>query len=76
MAYIWSASSFNYYSISFDLKYIHGSTYINSGASAFSEAVAYFMGGVFSIKLGARKALAFNFAIGLAGSLALVFIDP
>lgn len=76
MAFLWSASSFNYYMIAYLLKYIHGNIYINTISSSFSEVVAYGVGGLFMQYLGTKKAFISCFLISLAGALLLIFIDP
>lgn len=52
MAQIWMSSSFCYYLICFQLKYIHGDLYINGIVSNVSEIAAYIISGYLFNYLG------------------------
>ena len=73
MAIIWTCSSFCYYLISYQLKYLQGNIYINSLISSSSEIVAYLTSGIMISCLGMKKTLLFSYMIALAGILALIF---
>ena len=51
---LWSISSFNYYLISFYMKYVPGSIYVNTTASAVSENLAYVVSGLLLNKIGIK----------------------
>jgi OCT family organic cation transporter-like MFS transporter 4/5 len=73
---LWMVSSFDYYMISFQLKYIKGDIYINTAASSFSEVIAYAVGGSMMAYLGIRKSFIISFMVGVLGSLLLIFVNP
>jgi OCT family organic cation transporter-like MFS transporter 4/5 len=75
MVFLWTASSFDYYMINFQLKYIRGDIFINTGASSFSEVFAYFLGGAILVPLGIKRSFIICFLIGAAGAFCLLFIN-
>ena len=72
MAYMWSAVSFCYYMISFQLKYLPGDIYENSLASSGSELLAYLIGGLCYSFLKIRKSFAISFVIALVGGILIL----
>jgi len=76
MTILWTVSSFDYYMINFQLKYIQGNVFLNSGFSSMSEAVAYGLGGIMVQKMGTKNAFISAFMFSVAGSLCLIFINP
>ena len=54
MAFLWTATSFNFYMINFQLKYINGDIFNNAFASALSEVPAYLIQGLTYQKLGLK----------------------
>ena len=46
MVMIWLASSFDYYLINFQLKYIHGDFFVNTIVASACEIPAYILGGI------------------------------
>jgi len=76
MTILWTVSSFDYYMINFQLKYIQGNVFLNSGFSSLSECIAYAVGGVMVNKMGTKKAFISAFLFSVAGSLCLIFINP
>ena len=73
MAVIWTSSSFGYYLISYELKYIKGDFWINGIVSSVSEIIAYATGGILLTKFGIKKVLVASFLISLAGMISLIF---
>ena len=68
------ATSFNYYMISFLIKYFPGSIYVNSMVSSVSELVAYALGGVFYERLGVKRSLFCCYMLSsIGGMLILAF---
>ncbi len=45
LIFLWVASSFDYYLINFQLKYIDGDIYVNTIVSSVSEVTAYMVSG-------------------------------
>jgi len=74
MAYMWSAVSFCYYMIIFQLKYIPGNIYINSMSSALSEMVANILAGFLYKYLGAKKSFIVCFCVALVGGSLILFM--
>lgn len=76
MALIWGISSFNYYLINFQLKYINGSIYLNTIISQISELVACLVSGFLYYKIGIKGTLCSMFAISTVGSILYSALDP
>ena len=76
MVCIWVSSSFCYYLISYQLKYIKGNIYINGIISSLSEIVAYLTSGFLTEKFGMKNTLIGAYLIGIIGMVSLVFYDP
>ena len=74
MAYMWSACSFTYYMIAFQLKYLPGNIYTNSYASGSSELVAIAIAGYVYAKLGIKLSFSIAFIISAFGGLCILFI--
>eukprot|EP00347_Sterkiella_histriomuscorum_P016560 403352729 len=73
---IWIASSFNYYLINFQLKYIEGDFFINSIVASLVEVPAYILSGILYQKLGIKFVLTFSFGVSIVGSILLIiFFD-
>jgi len=73
--FIWSAASFCYYILSYQLKYYEGNFYTNCILSACSEIVACALCGLLLRCLGIKTILLFSFLISLAGVAPLLLID-
>ena len=67
MACVWVAGSFNYYLVSFLLKYFPGSIYHNSTLSGISEVISIVFSGVIYKQLGVKLCLILFFAIAMIG---------
>ena len=52
MSILWGVSSFNYYMINLELKYIKGDIFLNTGGSSTAEVTAYLTGGLILAKFG------------------------
>lgn len=52
--FLWSISSFNYYLITFYMKYVPGSIYVNTTASALSENLSYVVSGLLLNVIGIK----------------------
>ncbi len=74
MIYIWISSSFGLYLITFQLKYLPGSIYMNTLVSSFSDIPANLIGGLLYEKYGVRLTLPIFFVISVAGSLCVIFL--
>lgn len=66
---LWIVSTFDYYLINFQLKYIDGDIYANTIVSSVSEVTAYLVSGALYDKIGARVSFIGSFGIGIVGSL-------
>ena len=65
MTVFWTSSSFNYYLITFFLKYIPGNIYLNTSLACIAELVAYAISGAIMKVFGTK--LSFMIAFILAG---------
>ena len=75
MSCVWLTASFNYYMISFMLKYWPGSIYVNGLVSAVSETLAYMLSGVIFKCAGVRVSLIFSYALAFIGGLAIIVYE-
>ena len=73
MCIMWTASSFNYYLMTFFLKYIPGNIYINTTISNLSQLTAYAVSGYTMNLMGIRSSYFTGFMIGASGGLLLMF---
>ena len=71
---MWTASSFNYYLMTFFLKYIPGNIYINTTISNLSQLTAYAVSGYTMNLMGIRSSYFTGFMIGAGGGLLLIFM--
>jgi hypothetical protein len=69
---VWIASSFDFYLISFQLKYIQGNVFLNTLVSAASELPAQALGGYLYAKVGIRAVLVGSFTLAIIGSVSLL----
>jgi hypothetical protein len=72
MVTVWLASSFCYYLISYQLKYIQGDIYLNGIVSGLSEVMAYIYGGYLMSKLGLKATFILCFLMAFIGMLCLI----
>jgi len=69
----WTCVSFNYYLISYQMKYFPGSIFVNSYASTVADVLGYTMGGVVMYKyLGLKIAMFTSFTISTIGSILII----
>ena len=68
-------SSFGYYLISYEMKYIRGNIYLNCGISSFSELLANVFSALLYNRIGFKKTFVISYMIGLVGMLFLVMTD-
>ena len=71
MIYIWIASSFNMYLITFQMKYL-GDIFINSLLSSSIDIPISIAGGILYHKFGPRITFPIAMVISLAGSISLL----
>ena len=72
MTLVLVSSSFGYYLIGYDLKYIRGNLYINGIVSSTSECFAYLFAGKVYERIGLKYTLIISYTIGIAGMLSLI----
>ena len=75
MSTFWTASSFNYYLITFFLKYIPGNIYTNTAVSTFAEIIANLVSGWLVSYLGLRISYITAFAIATAGGVCMILLS-
>ncbi|CDW73598.1 solute carrier family member 5 [Stylonychia lemnae] len=75
MVIIWIASSFSYYLINFQLKYIKGDFFVNTITASLTEVPAYILSGILYEKLGIRIVLVSCFIISLVGGIFLLIFS-
>merc|ERR1712151_1199910 len=68
----WSASSFNYYVITFLLKYIPGNIYVNTVVSTTSEVVANMMSGYLMKTMGIKSSMVVAFVCATTGGVLMI----
>lgn len=72
MTIFWTSSSFNYYIITFYLKYIPGSVYVNTVLSCSAEITAYLVSGVIMKVFGAKLSFIVAYILAAVGGIFLV----
>lgn len=72
---LWMASSFNFYLINFQMKYIKGNVLVNMMVSALSELPAVILGGLLYQKIGIKITLVCCFTMAIIGSVSLLLND-
>ena len=75
MCIVWLAVSFNYYMVSFLLKYFPGSIYVNTTCSSISDVLGNMMGGFLFSYFGVKKSLGLSFAMSFLGGLSIVYYE-
>ena len=71
---IWTVSSFDWFLVNFELKYIKGNIFLNTVIASLSEIPAHILSGLMYYKFGARITFATLFAISLLGSILYIFV--
>ena len=69
---LWIASSFDFYLISFQLKYIKGDFFINTIVATIVEIPASIFSGIIYSKLGIRFVMISSFSVSIVGGILLV----
>ena len=72
MTVFWSAGSFNYYIITFYLKYIPGNVYVNTSLSCIAEVLAYIGSGLLMNVFGVKLSYICAFILAAVGGILLV----
>ena len=72
MTVFWSAGSFNYYIITFYLKYIPGNVYVNTSLSCIAEVLAYIGSGLLMNVFGVKLSYICAFILAATGGILLV----
>ena len=72
-AAFWTTSSFNYYLLTFLLKYIPGDIFVNTAVSCSSEIVANLTSGFVVKAIGIKPSFLFAYVVATAGGLLMTF---
>lgn len=72
MAVVWLTSSFNYYLVSYLLKYFPGSIYMNSAISVCSELMSLAFSGIVYKAIGIKNCLILFLGISAIGGLSIL----
>ena len=72
MTVFWTTSSFNYYIITFYLKYIPGNIYVNTSLASTAEICAYFGSGIVMNYFGVKLSFMISFILAAVGGILLV----
>jgi hypothetical protein len=72
MTVVWLTSSFNYYLVSYLLKYFPGSIFVNSAISACSELISLGVSGIVYRAIGIKNCLMLFFFISAMGGLSIL----
>ena len=70
----WTVSSFNYYLLTFELKYIPGNIYVNTSVSCLSEVLADIVSGYLMNIIGIRLSFLFAFITATLGGILMIFL--
>lgn len=71
----WIASSFDYYMMTFFLKYVPGNIYVNTSINAMSSIAAYVGSAYLFKKLGGKISFLIAYAIAIAGGICIMFFS-
>lgn len=71
----WAVCSFNFYLLSFLLKYIHGNIYVNSIVSSVADMIAYSVSGYLFSKLKVKKSLLIYWTVAFVGGIVLLILE-
>jgi Na+/melibiose symporter-like transporter len=71
----WVAASFNYYMLTFYMKYVPGDIYVNSTVGAFAEIAGDIVAGILMKWLGFKAAFVIAFIIAGIGGFCIGFIS-
>lgn len=74
MIVVWVSSSFGYYLISYQVKYLKGNLYLNGVILTLSEVAAYALSVLIFKKLGLKLTFVLSYALAALGMLCLIFL--
>lgn len=69
---MWTSSSFNYYIITFYLKYVPGNIFVNTSLSCIAEIFSYICSGIVMNKFGVKLSFMIAYTLAAAGGIFLV----
>jgi Na+/melibiose symporter-like transporter len=72
---LWIVSSFNWYMITFQVKYIGGDIFLNTYLATGGDLIAIAMSGVMKEILGIKQSFVIMFGISLLGSLIYIVVE-
>jgi len=72
MTIFWTTGSFNYYIMTFYLKYIPGNIFVNTSLSCTAEIIAYICSGFVMNLFGVKLAYMISFILAAVGGILLV----
>ena len=72
MTVFWSSSSFNFYLLTFYLKYIPGSIYVNACLACVADIVGHMISGYIAKVFGVKPAFLIAYIMGTIGGIMLV----
>jgi hypothetical protein len=75
MTSCWLVCAFNLYMISFYVKYIPGSFYMNSMAKGIAEIVGFTAAGIVVERIGVKKSLSLAFGLSFIGGIGILIYD-
>lgn len=70
----WSVSSFNYFLIGFQMKYIKGNIFNNTMFSSTSEIIAYIVSLILLVKIGPKYSYILSYAFSFIGALLYIVL--
>ena len=73
MIFLWSACSFNFYLMNFQLKYLNASVYYNAYASSISDMVGFSCSAFLYKKVRLRYAFCICYSVSVLGGLLYLF---
>ena len=72
MAVFWTCGSFNYYIMTFYLKYIPGNIFVNTSLASIAELCAYFGSSAVMGAFGPKLSYMISFVLAAAGGIFMV----
>jgi hypothetical protein len=75
MLLLWLTACFNYYMLSFLLKYLPGNIYVNGLMSSSSEITGYLVSGLIYRKIGAKLTYVLVLSFATLGGLGMLYYE-
>ena len=75
MVLVWVATSMAYYITNFILKYVDGSIFVNTFASAASDCSSILLANYFYVRFGLKQALFWSYIVAFAGAFLLIWFE-